>query len=47
MIGQIICGNLTGVVSTFVLHVYYRCLTSVFCAFMTASGQVIGKICTI
>ncbi|XP_073819662.1 solute carrier family 22 member 19-like [Musca autumnalis] len=41
MIGQIICGNLTGLVSTFVLHVFYRCLTSMFCAFMYTSGQVI------
>ncbi|XP_061394449.1 solute carrier family 22 member 3-like [Musca vetustissima] len=43
MIGQIICGNMTGLVSTFVLHVYYRCLTSIFCAFMYTSGQVICK----
>ncbi|XP_059217738.1 steroid transmembrane transporter SLC22A24 [Stomoxys calcitrans] len=41
MIGQIICGNMTGLVSTFMLHVYYRCLTSAFCAFMYISGQVI------
>ncbi|XP_065372163.1 solute carrier family 22 member 3 [Calliphora vicina] len=41
MLGQIMCGNLTGLVSSFVLHVYYRCLTSVFCAFMYTSGQVI------
>ncbi|XP_061394450.1 solute carrier family 22 member 3-like [Musca vetustissima] len=41
IVGQIICGNLTGLVSTFILHVYYRCLTSVFCSFMTTSGQVI------
>ncbi|XP_073819661.1 solute carrier family 22 member 3-like [Musca autumnalis] len=41
IIGQIICGNLTGLVSTFILHVYYRCLTSVFCSFMMASGQAI------
>ncbi|XP_075146072.1 solute carrier family 22 member 3-like [Haematobia irritans] len=41
MIGQIICGNLTGLVSTFILHVFYRCLTSVFCSFMMTAGQVI------
>ncbi|XP_075166019.1 solute carrier family 22 member 3-like [Haematobia irritans] len=41
MLGQIVCGNMTGLVNTFMLHVYYRCLTSAFCAFMYISGQVI------
>ncbi|XP_037807316.1 solute carrier family 22 member 3 [Lucilia sericata] len=41
MLGQIMCGNLTGLVTSFALHVYYRCLTSMFCAFMYTSGQVI------
>ena len=43
MLGQIMCGNLTGLVSTFYLHVYFRCLTSLFCAFMYTAGQVICK----
>uniref|UniRef100_A0A1I8Q968 Major facilitator superfamily (MFS) profile domain-containing protein n=2 Tax=Stomoxys calcitrans TaxID=35570 RepID=A0A1I8Q968_STOCA len=41
MFGQIVCGNLTGLVPTFILHVFYRCVTSVFCAFMVVSGKVI------
>ncbi|KAL9891083.1 solute carrier family 22 member 3 isoform 1-T1 [Glossina fuscipes fuscipes] len=41
MLGQIVCGNLTGLVSTFALHVYYRCLTSMFCVFMYTAGQYI------
>ncbi|XP_068157302.1 solute carrier family 22 member 12 [Drosophila tropicalis] len=41
MLGQIFCGNLTGLVDTYQLHVYFRCLTSVFCAFMYTAGQFI------
>ncbi|XP_030374193.1 solute carrier family 22 member 3 [Scaptodrosophila lebanonensis] len=39
MLGQIFCGNLTGLVDTYQLHIYFRCLTSVFCALMYTSGQ--------
>ncbi|XP_037728838.1 solute carrier family 22 member 19 isoform X1 [Drosophila subpulchrella] len=41
MIGQIFCGNLTGLVDTYQLHIYFRCLTSIFCALMYTSGQFI------
>ncbi|KAH8278442.1 hypothetical protein KR018_003393 [Drosophila ironensis] len=41
MIGQIFCGNLTGLVDTYQLHIYFRCLTSLFCALMYTSGQFI------
>ncbi|XP_055904665.1 solute carrier family 22 member 3 [Eupeodes corollae] len=41
MIGQIICGNLTGMMSTFSLHVVFRLLTSAFCCFMYTTGQII------
>ncbi|BFF89375.1 solute carrier family 22 member 8 [Drosophila madeirensis] len=41
MLGQIFCGNLTGLVDTYQLHIYFRCLTSIFCALMYTSGQFI------
>jgi len=47
MIGQIFCGNLTGLVDTYQLHIYFRCLTSIFCALMYTSGQFICKYASI
>ncbi|XP_055850560.1 solute carrier family 22 member 3 [Episyrphus balteatus] len=41
MVGQIICGNLTGMMPKFSLHVIFRLLTSAFCCFMYTTGQVI------
>ncbi|XP_037951229.1 solute carrier family 22 member 13-like [Teleopsis dalmanni] len=41
MVFQIVCGNLTGLVTTFPLHIYFRCITSLFCALMYTSGQII------
>ncbi|XP_055389077.1 solute carrier family 22 member 3-like [Condylostylus longicornis] len=41
MICQIICGNLTGLVNTFMLHIFFRCLTAIFCGFMISAGEVI------
>ncbi|EDV90843.1 solute carrier family 22 member 1 [Drosophila grimshawi] len=41
MLGQIFCGNLTGLVDTYQLHVYFRCLTSVCCTLMYSAGHII------
>ncbi|XP_064547827.1 solute carrier family 22 member 1 [Drosophila montana] len=41
MLGQIFCGNLTGLVDTYQLHIYFRCLTSVCCTLMYTAGHVI------
>jgi len=41
MITQIFCGNLTGHVASYELHVFFRCLSAVCCAQMyTAGGQI-------
>ncbi|KAJ6623912.1 Organic cation transporter-like protein, partial [Pseudolycoriella hygida] len=41
MIMQIICGNATGMVKTYELHVIFRCLTASTCALMYTSGSAI------
>lgn len=41
MISQIACGNLTGLVSSYELHVFFRCLSAVCCAQMYTAGQMI------
>ncbi|KAH8420773.1 hypothetical protein KR222_004332 [Zaprionus bogoriensis] len=41
MLGQIFCGNLTGLVDTYQLHIYFRCLTSVCCTIMYTAGHAI------
>ncbi|XP_034485849.1 solute carrier family 22 member 19 [Drosophila innubila] len=41
MLGQIFCGNLTGLVDTYQLHIYFRCLTSVCCTVMYTAGHFI------
>ncbi|XP_044313019.1 solute carrier family 22 member 3 isoform X2 [Drosophila rhopaloa] len=45
MITQIFCGNLTGHVASYELHVFFRCLSAVCCAQMyTAGGQIMADI---
>lgn len=44
MLGQIFCGNLTGLVDTYQLHIYFRCITSVCCTIMYTAGHAICKI---
>ncbi|XP_005188240.1 organic cation transporter-like protein isoform X2 [Musca domestica] len=45
MITQILCGNLTGHVSSYELHVFFRCLSAVCCAQMyTAGGMIMADI---
>ncbi|XP_017846044.1 solute carrier family 22 member 1 [Drosophila busckii] len=41
MLGQIFCGNLTGLVDTYQLHIYFRCLTSLCCTLMYSAGLFI------
>ncbi|XP_055849421.1 solute carrier family 22 member 4 isoform X2 [Episyrphus balteatus] len=41
MITQIICGNLTGHVSSYELHVFFRCLSAVCCCQMYTAGAMI------
>ncbi len=43
MIMQIVCGNATGMVKTYELHVLCRCLTASTCALMYTSGSAIRK----
>ncbi|XP_054747426.1 solute carrier family 22 member 3 [Anastrepha obliqua] len=38
---QIFCGCITGLVTNFQLHVYFRCLTSIACTVLMSAGQVI------
>ncbi|KAL9896733.1 organic cation transporter protein isoform 1-T1 [Glossina fuscipes fuscipes] len=45
MITQIFCGTLTGQVSSYELHVFFRCLSAVCCAQMyTAGGMIMADI---
>ncbi|KAH8294817.1 hypothetical protein KR018_003379 [Drosophila ironensis] len=45
MITQIFCGNITGHVASYQLHVFFRCLSAVCCAQMyTAGGQIMADI---
>lgn len=41
MITQIICGNLTGHVASYELHVFFRCLSAVCCCQMYTAGAMI------
>ncbi|XP_067615965.1 solute carrier family 22 member 3 isoform X1 [Eurosta solidaginis] len=41
MIFQIFFGCMTGLVTNFPLHVFFRCLTSIACTLMMSAGQVI------
>ncbi|XP_036322613.1 solute carrier family 22 member 3 [Rhagoletis pomonella] len=41
MLFQIFCGCITGLVTNFQLHIYFRCLTSIACTVMMSAGQVI------
>lgn len=43
MITQIVCGNLTGWVAIFELHMFFRCLSAVCCGLMYTAGGVICK----
>lgn len=40
MITQIICGNLTGWINIFELHIFFRCLSAVCCGLMYTTGDV-------
>ncbi|KAM7362398.1 organic cation transporter protein isoform 2-T2 [Cochliomyia hominivorax] len=45
MVTQIFCGTLTGHVSSYELHVFFRCLSAVCCAQMyTAGGMIMADI---
>lgn len=43
MITQIVCGNLTGLVEIFELHMVFRCLSAVCCGLMYTAGALICK----
>lgn len=43
MISQIICGNLTGWINIFELHVFFRCLSATCCGLMYTAGGLICK----
>lgn len=43
MVSQIFCGNLTGIVDSYELHVFFRCLSAVACCQMYTAGQMICK----
>uniref|UniRef100_A0A1A9ZDJ5 Major facilitator superfamily (MFS) profile domain-containing protein n=1 Tax=Glossina pallidipes TaxID=7398 RepID=A0A1A9ZDJ5_GLOPL len=43
MITQIFCGSLTGQVSSYELHVFFRCLSAVCCAQMYTAGGMINS----
>ncbi|CRL01672.1 CLUMA_CG014891, isoform A [Clunio marinus] len=41
MLTQILCGNLTGLVNVFELHIFFRCLSAVCCGLMYTAGGLI------
>ncbi|XP_050322366.1 solute carrier family 22 member 3 [Bactrocera neohumeralis] len=41
MFFQVFCGCITGLVTNFQLHIYFRCLTSIACTVIMSAGQVI------
>lgn len=43
MLAQIVCGNAAGLVGTYELHVLFRCLSAMTCAFMYTSGSMIRE----
>lgn len=43
MVAQIVCGNLTGLIKVYEIHVLFRWLTACTCALMYTSGQMICK----
>lgn len=44
MFFQVFCGCITGLVTNFQLHIYFRCLTSIACTVIMSAGQVICKL---
>ncbi|XP_017471462.1 PREDICTED: solute carrier family 22 member 3 [Rhagoletis zephyria] len=45
MVTQIFCGNLTGLVASYELHVFFRCLSAICCCQMyTAGGMIMADI---
>lgn len=44
MITQIVCGNLTGWVNIFELHMFFRCLSAVCCGLMYTAGALICEL---
>lgn len=44
MLAQIVCGNLTGFVTTYGLHVFFRCMSAVCCGLMYTAGAVICEL---
>jgi len=44
MFAQIVCGNLTGWVNIFELHMFFRCLSAVCCGLMYTAGGLICKL---
>lgn len=43
MLTQIVCGNLTGWINIFELHMFFRCLSAVCCGLMYTAGGLICK----
>lgn len=43
MIMQIFCGNMTGLVNSYELHVFFRCLSAICCCQMYTAGGMICK----
>lgn len=43
MVAQIFCGNMTGWVQSYELHVFFRLLSALSCAQMYTAGQTICK----
>lgn len=44
MFTQIVCGNLTGWVTIFELHMFFRCLSAVCCGLMYTAGALICEL---
>lgn len=44
MITQIFCGNMTGLVNSYELHVFFRCLSAICCCQMYTAGSMICKL---
>lgn len=43
MVTQIFCGNMTGLVNSYELHVFFRCLSAICCCQMYTAGSLICK----
>lgn len=46
MVAQIFCGCITGLTNSFIVHIFFRCLSAVSCAQMYTAGQMICKSIT-